>query len=495
MLRTIAVRACHRDRFPLTTAAPRPRRPNARLRVLLFAALGTCACDLTCAARPARADPDVVIFGGGWGPEGTQASIEAHTKALHAALPKAKVLFAAPDEKARAVQIPSEERDHAATVLGLVFDRGRDLHVAYRPTDVKRKGPANAQAVRAALAALEAKRPAIVIGAGHGTKATAEEPAMLELWGPDDRLSAAQLLAALGARAAPTAFVLGQCHSGAFADVIYEDADPTKPVADVARCVLAAVPRDREAAGCTPDIDDASAPAYLAQVARALEDRRGDFDRDGHVTLLEAHAFATIHDPTVDVPVRSAEVFVERLLGDAMPSVEALGEDFAKGASASERAVLAQVLPEAMRGAAPSQVRETWVSIEERLDISERELEEALEAKEKVRRSVLDAVLTRWPELVNPYHAKSRALLAGDAAAVVKFIEARPDYKRLQKQERIVAEIDGVLFGLEKRAARLERWVRVATYVEARRRIAAREDGAQVMKALSRIEACEALRP
>lgn len=432
----------------------------------------------------------MLIFGGGWGPEGTQASIEAHTRALHAALPKAQVLFAAPNAKARAVQIATPKKDHASTVLGLVFDRGRDLHVDYRASTVDRAGPANAKALRAALAALDPKRPAVVFGAGHGTKATTEEPAMLELWGPDDRMSPKQLVEVVRARKAPTAFVLGHCHSGAFADVVYEDADPTKPLDDAPRCVLASVPRDREAAGCTADLDDASAPAYLAQFARAFGDKGADYDRDGRVTLLEAHAFATIHDPTVDVPVRSAEVFVERLLGEAMPTADALDEGYDAGASPTERAVLASVLPETLRDAKPAALHDTLLSIDERLDISERELDGALEAKEKLRRAVLDAVLTRWPELVNPYHVEARALLA-EPKTVVAFIEALPDYARLKKQERIVAEIDSVLFGLEKRAARLERWERVATFVAARSRLKEREDAARVMKSLARIEDCE----
>ncbi|MEQ9497641.1 MAG: hypothetical protein RIT81_12305 [Deltaproteobacteria bacterium] len=469
---------------------PRPRRPtlaSARLRVLLTASLLTCACDLTCAPS-ASAAPELLIFGGGWGPEGTQASIEAHTRALHRAMPKARVLFAAPSAEARAVQIPAAKKDHAATVLGLVFDRGRDLHVDYRPAKIERHAAATSEALLSALDALPSNRAAIVFGAGHGTKATATEPALLELWGPDDRVSAQQLVEALGERKAPTAFVLGQCHSGAFADVAFEDADPTKPVANVPRCVLAAVPHDREAAGCTPDVDDDSAPAYLAQFARGISKRRADFDRDGHVSLAEAHAFAAIHDPTVDVPVRSSEVYVERLLGTAMPTAATLDEALAKGATSAERAVLTQVLPEPLRDAEPERVREALASIDERLDISERELEAALDTRDKLRRSVLDAVLLRWPELVNPYHAKSRALLAGDAKPVVATIEAHKDYPRLLKQNQVVRELDDVLFDLEKRGARIERWIRTATHVAARRIIDKRKDGAKA--ALARLEAC-----
>ncbi len=471
---------------------PRPHRhprPGARLRVLLAASLLTCACDLTCTPT-ASAAPELLIFGGGWGPEGTQASIEAHTRALHRAMPKARVLFGAPNAAARAVQTPAAKRDRAAAVLGLVFDRGRDLHVDYRPAKIERDAAATSEALLAALGALASHRPAIVFGAGHGTKATATEPALLELWGPDDRVSAKQLVEALGARRAATAFVLGQCHSGAFADVAFEDADPTKPVAKAPRCVLAAVPHDREAAGCTPDVDDDSAPAYLAQFARGITERRADFDRDGHVSLAEAHAFATIHDPTVDVPVRSSEVYVERLLGAAMPTAASLDESFAEGATSAERAVLTQALPEPLRGATPERVRDTLVSIDERLDISERELEAALDTRDKLRRTVLDAVLLRWPELVNPYHAKSRSLLAGDAKPVVEMIEAHKDFARLLQQDRVVHELDRVLFDLEKSGARIERWIRTATHVAARRIVAKRKDGAKA--ALARIEACEA---
>lgn len=475
-------------------AASRPRTFGRRF--VLFVALALTACDFTCAARTADARPQLLVFGGGWGPEGTQASIEAHVAALKAARPAADVLFAAPSDATRAVQFREAEPDVAGAVLGMIFDRPRDLQVGYRKVTVERDGPANRAALLARLAALDPKRPAIVFGAGHGVKASNDEPAMIDLWGPDDRVRPRDLDAVLTKkkRAAPIAFVLGQCHSGAFIDLVYEGADPAGDVARPARCVFAAVPAEREAAGCTPDVEDESAPAYLAQIADALKDRAADYDRDGRVTLVEAHAFAVINDPTIDVPVRSSEQFISGVIGAPAADAEHPLPAILAAARPFERAVLERALPPALRDKSYEDVRNILASIDERLEIVERELDDALEAKEQTRRVTLDEVLTKWPELVNPYHKRSRALLAGDAEAVVAFIVARPSYERLKKQSAVVQELDGVLFDLEKRAARIERWMRVAQNVKARQAFTKRAK-ADELRALRALEACEALVP
>ena len=133
----------------------------------------------------------------------------------------------------------------------------------------------------------------IVFGVGHGSPATKEDPAALELFGPDDSLEVDELAKAIDAvpRKAPLALVLGHCHSGAFVDIAFVGADPKARVAEPPRCVLAAVPRERQAAGCSPDADDPDARAYMALIAEALA-------KNPKATLAEAHACLLYTSPS-----------------------------------------------------------------------------------------------------------------------------------------------------------------------------------------------------
>jgi hypothetical protein len=438
-----------------------------------------------------QAQPSVVIFGGGWGSEGTQVSIESHVARLAEVLAPAKpaVLFGG-DAGVRSVQVAAEQR-RVDAILGLVFDRKDHLEVTYRPKKVP-SGKASKAALLAALSAGAGAPGMVVLGAGHGAPASEDQPAALELWGPDDRLSVTELAAHLDEHAkGPVAFVLGHCHSGAFADVMYRGGKPGV-VASPIRCVLAAVPADREAAGCTPDIDDPSAHAYMALIAEALGGKSADFDADGGVSLAEAHAYARIHDDTVDVPVASSELFLMARLGDRLPAAEKAPIPLA--ARKPERAFLEGSAggPQVSLGklgktrTIAGELDDVGGEIEEENE----KLNEVLDRRDLARRRLADAVLSRWPELVNPYHHEARRLLSGDAAEVVAFTEADPDYRELLRLDEEIGARDAQILALERKAARLERFLRSVRAI-AGERLLSRAD----RKTYESLLACEAMRP
>lgn len=453
-------------------------------------------------AATAKPAPAILIFGGGWGPEGTQASIEAHVDALKHALQsrKPRILFASGEPHTRVVQIPAKERDETADVLGLLFDRRDNLGVGYRPMQTKTDRAASKSAL---LEALEqtAGEPGgtIVFGAGHGTGDSEDERASLELWGTDDRLSVTDLARNLEAhnRAAPIAFVLGQCHSGAFTDLTYPGGDPKKRrLAQPTRCVLAAVPRDREAAGCTPDVDDAHARAYLALIAEAFEKvKDADYDGDGRITLAEAHAYARIHDETVDLPVSSSELWLKSLLGSHVTKASGTRlHRLVEKARPAERAVLTRLKPSASDEDGPEIAAREIEELKKRSDHLEIEIDALRKRFERIRRELVDRLLAKWPELANPYHRESRRLLAGDATEVMEFLRGRKEINELTMIDDAIQDNEDDKLEVAKRVARLERWLNAMAAVaneEALRRNGARRD----VEALERLLACEAMAP
>ncbi|MCK6550257.1 hypothetical protein L6R52_30760 [Myxococcota bacterium] len=446
--------------------------------------------------------PRIIVFGGGWGPEGTQASIEAHvemlTKALASRAPD--VMFASGDGAVRDVQIDAKALDEAGELLGLVFDRRDNVGVDYRTSKLAERGGATKRALLDALtAARDDALGTIAFGAGHGTRASEDVMASLELWGPDDRLTVDELARHLDghARRAPVALVLGQCHSGAFTDLLFEGADVKEgPVAEPIRCTFAAVPREREAAGCTPDLSDPDAHAYVAEIATALaRPADADVDLDGKVSLAEAHAFARIRDRTVDVPVSTAELWIERALGAKVPKpADVKLPKLLPRARPTERAVIEALAPKGLGADAVVAAHDELERLDDVLEKLDVELADLEADRDLVRRRILDAVLLRWPELASPYHAVSRRLLAGDAKEVVDFIKAQRSLGELKERALSIHVKDEERLALEKKRARVERWVR-AVMIVAREDALRRSKRIRDVAVLDRILACESLVP
>jgi hypothetical protein len=448
--------------------------------------------------------PQLTIVGGGYSPESNQVSLETQTEGLSRALGAARplVLFGSEDPEERVVQVLAPAADPVGDLLAMVFDEEANTEVDYRASTLARNGPATRNAVLAALdRSATSAEGAVLFGLGHGSKPDADKPATISLWGEDEQLGADALARHLDKtpRRGPLALVLGHCHSGGFVDVLYEGGKSGGEPARPARCVLAAIPPDREAAGCTADLQDPSARSYMALMAAAFE-RGGeaDFDGDGRVSLAEAHAFARLHDATIDVPVSSSESFLRAALGERAPRLRDIkvGEVLTS-ARPEERAVLVGLRP-------PSAKSPTA-----RLDAADKELEalhkrvdaldnaiSALDGKaDKLRRALRERAYARWPELGNPYHRETRRLLSGDARELVGFLRARAELKDLESIQQKLNEQNASLLALQRQAARLERWIRAAEAVAFEAALRRDDARAQDLAVLERLLACEGLKP
>jgi hypothetical protein len=469
-------------------------------------ALGTILSAASLSATPSApskidAAPILIIFGGGWGAEGTQASIEAHVDQLSRALASRKpvILFAAGDPRIRSVQIPSKDRDETADILGLIFDRRDNIDVAYRAPETGFDQPASKSSLYSALDRTKSTVVGtIVFGVGHGSAESDDERSALELWGPDDRVTVDELARHLDkeSRHGPTAFVLGHCHSGAFIDMTYQSGDTKGRLAQPARCIFAAVPREREAAGCTADAGDPSAKAYMALIAEAFQKPHdADFDKNGHVSIAEAHAYARIHDDTVDTPVSSSESFLKKVLGAKSVRAETAHlQKIAERARPAEKAVLSTLNPFPDDTGALKTATRAYDDLNKRAEHVEDEIEALQRKFDRLRRVIVDRVLTQFPELANPYHKESRRLLAGDAPQVMAMLRKMPDVHELAQVDSAIADKDDELLEIDHRRALIERWLNAVEYVaneEALHRSGSKKD----IESFERLVACESLEP
>lgn len=114
----------------------------------------------------------------------------------------------------------------------------------------------------------------------------------------------------------PVIMVMAQCYCGGFSHSIFEDADAEKPIAKGLRCGFFAQRHDLPAAGCRPDISNDREYSSYFWGAFAGQSRNGnriegvDRDGDGKVSLAEAHIYAVVASETIDIPLRSSEALL-----------------------------------------------------------------------------------------------------------------------------------------------------------------------------------------
>ena len=167
------------------------------------------------------------------------------------------------------------------------------------------------------------KQTNLIYFTGHGGKADKKTPhnTTAYLWN-NARLKVADFVKKLDQlpKDQPCIFVMVQCYSGGYANVIFKGGDPKKGLSEYPRAGFFATVKDRVAAGCTPDIREKNYKEYStrfweglcgeSRVAKKI--KKPDFDKDGKTSLAEAHAYVIIKSETIDIPIKTSDVLLRR---------------------------------------------------------------------------------------------------------------------------------------------------------------------------------------
>ncbi|RYX86464.1 hypothetical protein EON83_01990 [bacterium] len=178
------------------------------------------------------------------------------------------------------------------------------------------------------------KQPVFLYFTGHGSKTKDDlENNYYNLWA-GEKLTVqdlSQQVARLPEKE-PVVLVMVQCFSGSFGNILFEGGLPNAPLIDRDIVGFYASTKDRVAAGCTPAVNeeyyyDFTSYFFSALTGRDRLDRKAapdaDFNHDGKVGLDEAFYWSIINDNSIDVPVSTSDVFLERfspLVGDTWES-------------------------------------------------------------------------------------------------------------------------------------------------------------------------------
>ncbi len=314
------------------------------------------------AARPTENGATrVLIVGGGPNPEYNQVAIENNVRWVDTLVPRKlsrSILYCDGKAQGPVVQI-SEPAEGASTFLSMLFPppaipgKGRS-DVSYRGTNVSQiDGPATIAGIESRFDTLSrTKDPLLLYFTGHGSPNRANfDDNRYDLWA-EGGITPAVLSRQIEKLPAgtPVTVVMVQCFSGAFANLIFQNGDPNGPLLDRPVCGFFAATREREAAGCTPELNEAEYRDFTSSFFAGLTGRdrvgrkvpRPDYNADGKVGFDEAYAFALINDPSIDVPVVTSDAFLRRFVPvtDDTDIVEVSWERIRNAASPAQKAAL-----------------------------------------------------------------------------------------------------------------------------------------------------------
>lgn len=422
----------------------------ARHLVWFFIVWLVPATSLLTLVRHSLAKDYILTVAGGFSPQGNQASLEAnvlffqelvenqyHETANH------KIYFADGFDSRSDLQVLAakpQPKSPAYELLIRAFDLDRPK-IEYRNHEVKQiSGAIVPQEIRSGFDAVKEQivhgDRLVVYVTAHGNAAKGKDKmnTTIACWNRKE-LSMREFSGWLDELPdqVPVVLIMAQCYCGGFVNAMFEDGDSQNELAKATRVGFFAQRHDLAAAGCRPDIenDEEYSSYFWGAVSGKLRSGKpvvsADFNQDGRVSFAEAHAFAVMESPTIDIPLRTSDEFLRRYsqineylsppLGqDTDDQVPAVIEGLAYVAGSIEE-VAGTASPEARR-CVLELAKKLGVSADtqvSRLFAMKREQEEVLRQsrprfgrgggrgpRSSRRRDFREELIAKWPELKDP---------------------------------------------------------------------------------------------
>ena len=299
----------------------------------LFLALGLL---LGCGAGAQTAPLRTLIISGGPDFEYNQYAIESNARYVEGLTDRSswrRVHFA--DGKPNSRTISAYENApafRAERALAWVLDEPlpEDKIVAQASTLKNINGDSTKPSVTRILGEFSQPKPderGFLYFTGHGNAGGSRmrpdyENTTFALWG-DGNISEREVARAIQSWPAqnPLFVVMVQCHSGGFANLIFQDGDPKKPLLDRDVAGFFSSTGARVAAGCTNEVNERDYQDFTTHFFAALSgvSRDGqkvsgaDYDRNGAVSGSEAFAWANLNDLSIDVPVATSDAYLRSI--------------------------------------------------------------------------------------------------------------------------------------------------------------------------------------
>ena len=427
---------------------------------------------------------DVIwIVAGGYDLESSQAQIEKNVIWATAAINKAplnkapreiNIFFTDGDNPAKDVKVwhPVDEAQSLLQPLAMIYDAGYKNGLEYRNHEIKNVRGSTKRSelepiLRKEFSQLKKTDRGLFIFNGHGSQdKTNSANNKIWLW---DRSTLnvndfASLLNKVD-NSVPMRFVFTQCYSGGFERVVHPQTSSSTELLKASLCGFFAEAEDRKAEGCSAGISIDDYRDYSTYFFAALsgKTRQGDElpenpdrNKDGEVSLYEAHLYTLAQADSTDLPRSTSEVYLERW----QPWY--LRWFFAGEGRGNVYAKLANDLARTLRAPTDQSVQRSVISkkrrrLDRRLKKLAHEREQLQLAITQVRFNIRYELEQRWPEAANSRTEKYRDFIQNQAAAVRKFIVTHDDWQKLVAGYKRYQEIAAERLSIERELTRFDK--------------------------------------
>lgn len=278
-----------------------------------------------------------LTIAGGYDRSGNQASLEANVLFYqqilvdrHQTPAQHEIYFADGHDPTPDVQIlaekPAKSVTPATDLIAALHRRRGEAEVTYRDHRVANiTGPLDPARIRRSLEALAKTARAgdrlIIYVTAHGSEGAKDDShnTTIDCWN-ERKITAREFSGWLDKIPSdvPVVMVMAQCYCGGFGHTLFQGLDEKKELTPQLRAGFFAQRHDLPAAGCRPDIEHDEEFSSYFWGAIAGHSRNGvaietsDLDSNGVVSFAEAFAHAVAVGETIDIPLRTSDVFLRR---------------------------------------------------------------------------------------------------------------------------------------------------------------------------------------
>ncbi len=428
----------------------------------------------------------MLTIGGGYSPEGNQASLEKNVLlfqrvlAAHSdSVEQHDIFFADGENPGKDLQVHDpDEVPLPNRLMAEFFGDTRDLGLTYRNhrvADVRDTSrPAKVKAWFADVGPqMKAGDKLTIYVTAHGHRSRdrdQEYNTSIAMWGNSalQMTDFAKLLDGLDPKV-DVVMVMVQCYTGGFSHLMYRGGDPAKGLSPQKRVGFYATVHDRPAAGCTPSVDETNYVEYSTYFWAAIAgvDRSGqpidrpDYDKDGRVSLEEAHAYTILNADTIDVPVKTSGEYLGEASkfgdgeGDLLQNDEPYSVVLEHASPVQE--VLLTKLSEKLELAGENRLVDAW----RKTQFDRRRRRGRTAPTSGLKNKIAADLQKRWPELANTMNPLSIELLTSRRKEFVDAVKDHPQYEKYrQESEQLQSRPDE-----QETRAQFERFLRVADNV------------------------------
>ncbi len=440
-----------------------------------------------------------LTIGGGYNPEGNQASLEANVVFFQQVLDEKHrgsrlhdIFFAdgydtAPDLQVLSSKSPGKT-SQAFDLLASLHRGGDRETVEYRNHRVpKISGAIDPALVRSSLQKFvkgaQRQDRLIIYVTAHGSAGSDDDPynTTIDCWN-GKKITARQFTRWLDELPpeVPVVMVMAQCYCGGFARTVFNEMDSSKGLSTHLRAGFFAQQHYLPAAGCRPDIKHDEEFSSYFWGAMAGRSRNGvpiatcDINGDGEVSFAEAYAYAVTVGDTIDIPLRTSDVYLRtysRLPDDDQDRAKKESEVKSDSIAGTESADAARQSPlnlasvkgslQSLVDQAPPVSKRIVIELSKHLGFKleddcqavftayDKHLQSVPQAPRRGgrgrggagRRSLLQEISEKWPELGDDQHWEESALLkAENQEKLLAELKELPSWKSYDERRQQAQE-------------------------------------------------------